>query len=331
MESRRNGEGKQNDEPVQTTNEESNNKHIEKQEDEEDGHDVCAICLSDLNLSNHLELIRPKEIDKSTTVACLSSCTHQFHVECIEAWLAISATCPLCKVNIERVLCFLAKDWSQQSKSEDEDADEKDSNSRMCQVCCRPEYFNPLNLCDSGGQILSCKGCTTGGCNVSIHRSCIDVTDDDHTSNDWCCTECLSMQKNMHVRRSRIINSQQTSLLLGKYLERNVTSSSSGPGMDHKHGENLSNDSDKSMGVWLSRDYHQAHSPYNKNCRENTESSSQYRNIYTARDECNSSRLRGLMKIRFLRDRTKKRVPTSRRTSKSSTDLLQEITYELEE
>ncbi|XP_004499794.1 putative RING-H2 finger protein ATL69 [Cicer arietinum] len=43
----------------------------------------CAICLSDY---------LPKE-----TIRCVPDCQHCFHVECVDEWLRMSATCPLCR------------------------------------------------------------------------------------------------------------------------------------------------------------------------------------------------------------------------------------------
>ena len=43
--------------------------------------DVCAICLS--------------PYDNNDILRCLP-CQHRFHIECIDSWLSVSATCPLC-------------------------------------------------------------------------------------------------------------------------------------------------------------------------------------------------------------------------------------------
>nr|TKS09166.1 putative RING-H2 finger protein ATL69 [Populus alba] len=43
----------------------------------------CSICLSDY---------QPKD-----TIRCLPDCHHCFHVDCIDGWLKMSATCPLCR------------------------------------------------------------------------------------------------------------------------------------------------------------------------------------------------------------------------------------------
>ncbi|KAI4332917.1 hypothetical protein L6164_017787 [Bauhinia variegata] len=43
----------------------------------------CAICLSEY---------LPKD-----TVRCIPDCNHCFHAECVDEWLRLSATCPLCR------------------------------------------------------------------------------------------------------------------------------------------------------------------------------------------------------------------------------------------
>ncbi|KAJ4979633.1 hypothetical protein NE237_010413 [Protea cynaroides] len=43
----------------------------------------CAICLMEY---------RPKE-----TLRCLPDCQHCFHADCIDEWLRINATCPICR------------------------------------------------------------------------------------------------------------------------------------------------------------------------------------------------------------------------------------------
>jgi len=44
---------------------------------------ACAICLCEY---------LPKD-----TVRCVPSCHHCFHADCVDAWLKMSATCPLCR------------------------------------------------------------------------------------------------------------------------------------------------------------------------------------------------------------------------------------------
>ncbi|PWA35195.1 RING/U-box superfamily protein [Artemisia annua] len=49
------------------------------------GHDdaVCPICLSDY--------------DAKETVRCIPECLHCFHAECIDEWLKMNGTCPICR------------------------------------------------------------------------------------------------------------------------------------------------------------------------------------------------------------------------------------------
>ena len=48
----------------------------------EDEHDSCGICLE--SFSNG---------EKLKTMPCL----HAFHADCLDKWLAVSGTCPVCK------------------------------------------------------------------------------------------------------------------------------------------------------------------------------------------------------------------------------------------
>ena len=48
-------------------------------------HLTCSICLADYH---------PKE-----TVRCIPECEHCFHAECIDEWLKINGTCPVCRNN----------------------------------------------------------------------------------------------------------------------------------------------------------------------------------------------------------------------------------------
>ncbi|KDP40569.1 hypothetical protein JCGZ_24568 [Jatropha curcas] len=43
----------------------------------------CSICLSDY---------KPKD-----TLRCIPACHHCFHADCVDEWLKMSATCPLCR------------------------------------------------------------------------------------------------------------------------------------------------------------------------------------------------------------------------------------------
>ena len=44
---------------------------------------TCPICLSEY---------RPKE-----TLKTIPKCQHCFHIECIDEWLSLNATCPICR------------------------------------------------------------------------------------------------------------------------------------------------------------------------------------------------------------------------------------------
>ncbi|CAN4111450.1 unnamed protein product [Withania somnifera] len=48
-------------------------------------HETCPICLAEYH---------PKEI-----VKCIPECEHCFHAECIDEWLKINGTCPVCRNN----------------------------------------------------------------------------------------------------------------------------------------------------------------------------------------------------------------------------------------
>ncbi|XP_008790059.1 E3 ubiquitin-protein ligase ATL41-like [Phoenix dactylifera] len=66
--------------PYRRTNNASNGKH--------DGSSAaCAICLS--------------VIEEGEIVRLLPSCTHVFHVGCIDMWLSSNSTCPVCRAGVE--------------------------------------------------------------------------------------------------------------------------------------------------------------------------------------------------------------------------------------
>ncbi|KAH7565643.1 hypothetical protein JRO89_XS09G0238600 [Xanthoceras sorbifolium] len=51
-----------------------------------DDHVDCAVCLSKLSAGE--------------TFRVLKSCNHGFHAHCIDAWLKLHSTCPLCRTNV---------------------------------------------------------------------------------------------------------------------------------------------------------------------------------------------------------------------------------------
>jgi hypothetical protein len=46
----------------------------------------CAVCLS--------------EFDDDETLRLLPKCSHVFHPDCIDTWLASHVTCPVCRANL---------------------------------------------------------------------------------------------------------------------------------------------------------------------------------------------------------------------------------------
>lgn len=48
---------------------------------------ICSICLS---------IIKNRDLFKS-------KCNHRFHNVCIDNWLSINKTCPLCRCNIKKI------------------------------------------------------------------------------------------------------------------------------------------------------------------------------------------------------------------------------------
>lgn len=62
---------------------------IESKPQEDQDHDVpfCAVCLSDLE---------EKQVAK-----LLPNCNHSFHVDCIDTWLGLHTTCPLCRAWVQ--------------------------------------------------------------------------------------------------------------------------------------------------------------------------------------------------------------------------------------
>ncbi|EOY27407.1 Uncharacterized protein TCM_029258 [Theobroma cacao] len=46
----------------------------------------CVVCLS--------------KVSKGEKLRALPICHHSFHVHCIDAWLKVRPTCPLCRINV---------------------------------------------------------------------------------------------------------------------------------------------------------------------------------------------------------------------------------------
>ncbi|XP_059569582.1 RING finger protein 215 isoform X4 [Alligator mississippiensis] len=63
--------------------------------------DSCAVCLDQFH-KNQVELGRDKEF-----LTCLRvlPCSHEFHRDCVDPWLLLQQTCPLCKHNILGSCC----------------------------------------------------------------------------------------------------------------------------------------------------------------------------------------------------------------------------------
>lgn len=50
---------------------------------------ICPICLS--------------EYTSSETVGCLLECEHCFHVKCVDEWLQLNSSCPICRNKVHPV------------------------------------------------------------------------------------------------------------------------------------------------------------------------------------------------------------------------------------
>lgn len=56
--------------------------------------DTCPICLSDY---------KPKE-----SLRTIPECNHYFHADCIDEWLRLNGTCPMCRNLPEKFICGYA-------------------------------------------------------------------------------------------------------------------------------------------------------------------------------------------------------------------------------
>ncbi|KAL1313426.1 hypothetical protein HN51_039989 [Arachis hypogaea] len=66
-------------------------KKKKKEEESENESDRCAVCLCQ---------VLSKSKSKGERVRWLPGCNHQFHADCIGAWLKEHSTCPLCRSHV---------------------------------------------------------------------------------------------------------------------------------------------------------------------------------------------------------------------------------------
>ena len=216
---------------------------------EEEESETCAICLCDLvnlNNNNSNDEHFPKDVDKTTTVASLPTCSHQFHLECIETWSNMSATCPCCKVNFEKIIYHRGKqrrvthvepkpavnDDSEEDSFIDDDDDEEyeeEDDDGTCHICSEPEYVNFHDATDLSGELLICDGFDGNYCDACVHRFCVGEGNDEYVT--WVCSECLKKreekvaleiaakaQKREKAKKAWTDNSKRTSVNLNNII-----------------------------------------------------------------------------------------------------------------
>jgi hypothetical protein len=123
-----------------------------------DSDNPCVICLAPI---------------APAAQASLPSCTHVFHLGCIQDWSKIKNACPLCK---REFACICPHEGGSIAVPPPVQAQEDDDESvdQACLVCGRRDREDQLLLCD--------------GCEAAAHFDCAGLPRVPH--GDWFCRDC---------------------------------------------------------------------------------------------------------------------------------------------
>ncbi|EMR11785.1 hypothetical protein PNEG_00212 [Pneumocystis murina B123] len=219
---------------------------------------LCSICLSPFSyLEKEESVIKENNIEKNiedclkprkTDIAYLGNCRHFFHYYCIELWVKIANTCPVCRycfdyISLSRFLggpIFAHHPVEKRVKSVDFEALNEEDICR-CIICGSCEDEQVLLLCD--------------GCDDGYHTYCLGL--DEVPRQDFFCPTCITLSEEYfsYAPRRRGAMRRSGLLIIGQRVNRNNHSGRVSSGLNRStRQERMRNISLNNR--WFQRAYH---------------------------------------------------------------------------